>query len=256
MAQIAGRGAIVTGAAGGMGRAIAARFVAEGAGVVLVDSAAEGLHDLAASLGASAVAVAGDVSNPDDVQRIVAAAAHSFESLDIVVNCAAIVRGGTLSDLSLEEWELVTRVNVTGTFLVCQAASQAMIRQSSGGGHSRAIVNIASIEGRVVVASTGRPSVHYAASKAAVEMMTRSLAVELAPYRIRVNAVCPGLIDTPMAAGIFADPERTEWFLSRIPLHRAGKPEEIASAVLFLSSSEAEYITGETLVVDGGWLVQ
>jgi NAD(P)-dependent dehydrogenase (short-subunit alcohol dehydrogenase family) len=236
---------LVTGAASGIGRATAARFAAEGARVVLLDRD-EAVRDVAAEVGGSA-AVA-DVSVPEQVER----ALDGAGPLDVVVNNAAIIRYGRFMELELEEFEDVLRVNVAGTFLVSQAA----VRRMPDDGRPRAIVNLASAEGRRVIARSGHPQVHYGASKAAIEQLTRALAVELAPRGIRVNAVCPGLVATPFTAGVAADPEASRWFLDHVLLDRFGQPEEIAAAVFFLASEEASYVTGSTLVVDGGWLAR
>jgi NAD(P)-dependent dehydrogenase (short-subunit alcohol dehydrogenase family) len=236
---------LVTGAASGIGRATAARFAAEGARVVLLDRD-EAVRDVAAEVGGSA-AVA-DVSVPEQVER----ALDGAGPLDVVVNNAAIIRYGRFMELELEEFEDVLRVNVAGTFLVSQAA----VRRMPDDGRPRAIVNLASAEGRRVIARSGHPQVHYGASKAAIEQLTRALAVELAPRGIRVNAVCPGLVATPFTAGVAADPEASRWFLDHVLLDRFGQPEEIAAAVFFLASEEASYVTGSTLVVDGGWLTR
>jgi NAD(P)-dependent dehydrogenase (short-subunit alcohol dehydrogenase family) len=236
---------LVTGAASGIGRATAARFAAEGARVVLLDRD-EAVRDVAAEVGGSAVVA--DVSVPEQVER----ALDEAGPLDVVVNNAAIIRYGRFMELELEEFEDVLRVNAGGTFLVAQAA----VRRMPDDGKPRAIVNLASAEGRRVIARSGHPQVHYGASKAAIEQLTRALAVELAPRGIRVNAVCPGLVATPFTARVAADPEASRWFLDHVLLDRFGQPEEIAAAVYFLASEEASYVTGSTLVVDGGWLVR
>jgi NAD(P)-dependent dehydrogenase (short-subunit alcohol dehydrogenase family) len=236
---------LVTGAASGIGRATAARFAAEGARVVLLDRD-EAVRDAAAEVGGAAVVA--DVSVPEQVEH----ALDEAGPLDVVVNNAAIIRYGTFLELELEEFEDVLRVNVAGTFLVAQAA----VRRMPDDGRPRAIVNLASAEGRRVIARSGHPQVHYGASKAAIEQLTRALAVELAPRGIRVNAVCPGLVATPFTAGVAADPEASRWFLDHVLLDRFGQPEEIAAAVFFLASEEASYVTGSTLVVDGGWMAR
>jgi NAD(P)-dependent dehydrogenase (short-subunit alcohol dehydrogenase family) len=237
--------ALVTGAASGIGRATAERFASEGARVALLDRD-EAVRDVAAEIGGRAVVA--DVSVPEQVER----ALDEIGVPDVVVNNAAIIRYGTFLELELEEFEDVLRVNVAGTFLVAQAA----VRRMPDDGRPRAIVNLASAEGRRVIARSGHPQVHYGASKAAIEQLTRALAIELAPRGLRVNAVCPGLIATPFTAGVAADPEASRWFLDHVPLDRFGRPEEVAAAIYFLASEEASYVTGSTLVVDGGWLAR
>ncbi len=245
--SLAGRAALVTGAASGIGRAIAERFAAEGARVALLDRD-EAVRDVAEAVGG--LALVADVAVPEDVDRALDQAVAAFGPPDVVVNNAAIIRYGSFMELELEEFDDVMRVNAGGTFLVTQAA----VRRMPEDGRPRAVVNLASAEGRTVIARSGHPQIHYGASKAAIEALTRALAVELAPRGIRVNAVCPGLVATPFTAGVAADPEASAWFLGHVLLDRFGRPEEIAAAALFLASDEASYVTGSTLVVDGGWL--
>jgi NAD(P)-dependent dehydrogenase (short-subunit alcohol dehydrogenase family) len=269
--RLAGRVALVTGAASGIGRAVARRFLAEGARVAAADLNRDGL---AAEFGGPATAdsregagadsgettgvvtVAGDVSRPDDAARMAAAAAEAFGAIDILVNCAGIARYTNFLELPLAEWQLVQDVNATGTFLIAQAVARHMVTGHPDGGRTRAIVNIASIEAHVVLASSGHPQVHYNASKGAVHMITRALAVELAPHGIRVNSVCPGVTETPLASFTLASPYQRAMIERQVPLGRVGQPEDIAAAALFLASEDASYITGEALVVDGGFMVQ
>jgi len=262
--RLAGRVALITGAASGIGRATAGRFLAEGARVAAADMNGDGLEaEFAGHDGA--VTVAGDVSDPAGAARMAAAAVEAFGTIDILVNCAGIARYTSFLELPLEEWQLVQDVNSTGTFLMAQAVARHMVAEFPSGGsggvvpprqHSRAIVNIASVEAHVVLASSGHPQVHYNASKGAVHMITRALAVELAPHGIRVNSICPGLTETPLAAYALATPERRASIEKLVPLGRVAQPGEIAAAALFLASEDASYITGEALVVDGGFMVQ
>ena len=253
--RLAGQVALITGAASGIGRATAQRFLAEGARVAAADMNGDGLdaefggHD-------GVVTVAGDVSDPADAARMAAAAVEAFGTIDVLVNCAGIARYTNFLELPLEEWQLVQDVNSTGTFLMAQAVARHMVAERLQGQPSRAIVNIASVEAHVVLASSGHPQVHYNASKGAVHMITRALAVELAPHGIRVNSICPGLTETPLAAYALATPERRSSIEKLVPLGRVAQPGEIAAAALFLASADASYITGEALVVDGGFMVQ
>ena len=264
--RLTGRAALVTGAASGIGLAVARRFLAEGARVAAADLNRDGL---AAEFGgpargnsgegtgenAGVVTVAGDVSRPDDAVRMAAAAVEAFGAVDILVNCAGIARYTNFLDLPLAEWQLVQDVNATGTFLIAQAVARHMVTERPEG-RTRAIVNIASIEAHVVMASSGHPQVHYNASKGAVHMITRALAVELAPHGIRVNSICPGVTETPLASYALASPQQRAGIERQVPLGRVGQPEDIAAAALFLASEDASYITGEALVVDGGFMVQ
>jgi NAD(P)-dependent dehydrogenase (short-subunit alcohol dehydrogenase family) len=253
--RLAGRVALITGAASGIGRATAQRFLAEGARVAAADMNGDGLEaEFAGHDGA--VTVAGDVSDPADAAHMAAAAVEAFGTIEILVNCAGIARYTNFLELPLEEWQLVQDVNSTGTFLMAQAVARHMVAERSLRQHSRAIVNIASVEAHVVLASSGHPQVHYNASKGAVHMITRALAVELAPHGIRVNSICPGLTETPLAAYALATPERRASIEKLVPLGRVAQPGEIAAAALFLASADASYITGEALVVDGGFMVQ
>ena len=252
--RLADRVALITGAASGIGLATARRFLAEGARVAAADLNGDGLRAEFSELD-GAITVAGDVSEPADAARMADAAVESFGAIDILVNCAGIARYTNFLELPLEEWQLVQNVNSTGTFLMAQAVARHMVARSPVD-HSRAIVNIASVEAHIVVASSGHPQVHYNASKGAVHMITRALAVELAPHGIRVNSICPGLTETPLAAYALATPERRASINKQVPLGRVAQPREIASAALFLASDDASYITGEALVVDGGFMVQ
>jgi NAD(P)-dependent dehydrogenase (short-subunit alcohol dehydrogenase family) len=252
--RLADRVALITGAASGIGLATAERFLAEGARVAAADLNGDGLR-AEFSEREGAITVAGDVSKPADAARMADAAVESFGAIDILVNCAGIARYTNFLELPLEEWQLVQNVNSTGTFLMAQAVARHMVARSPAD-HSRAIVNIASVEAHIVVASSGHPQVHYNASKGAVHMITRALAVELAPHGIRVNSICPGLTETPLAAYALATPELRASINKQVPLGRVAQPGEIAAAALFLASEDASYITGEALVVDGGFMVQ
>ena len=252
--RLAGRIALITGAASGIGKATAQRFLAEGARVAVADANGDGL---AAEFGGrdGVIAVTGDVAQPADAARMAAAAVDGFGGIDILVNCAGIARYTNFLELPLAEWQVVQDVNSTGTFLMAQAVARHMVT-SHPEGRTRAIVNIASVEAHVVLASEGHPQVHYNASKGAVHMITRALAVELAPHGIRVNSICPGVTETPLASFALSNAEKRASIEKLVPLGRVGQPGEIAAAALFLASEDASYITGEALVVDGGFMVQ
>jgi NAD(P)-dependent dehydrogenase (short-subunit alcohol dehydrogenase family) len=256
VSRLAGKVGLVTGAASGIGQAIGERFVAEGARVVFADRDEERLQEVVAAIGPSAVAVVADVTDPGAIERAVNTTFERFDALDLVVNNAGIIGYSGFMELELDEWERVQRVNSTGTFLVSQAAARRMVELPREPGVTRSIVNLSSVEGHRVVARSGHPQVHYGASKAAIHQLTRALAVELAPHGIRVNSLCPGLIRTPFTEAALADDETRAWLLDHVPLARAGKPAEVAAAALFLASDEAAYVTGASLVVDGGWLTK
>ncbi|MFF0542223.1 glucose 1-dehydrogenase [Nocardia thailandica] len=234
MGRLAGKVAVISGAARGMGAAHARRFVGEGASVVLGDVLdAEG-EALAAELGEAAVYQHLDVREPDQWKAVVELAVERFGGVQVLINNAGIANGNRLVDFALDEWQRIIDINLTGTFLGMQAVVPAM----TGGG---SIVNISSVEGM-----RGSPGLHgYTATKFAVRGLTKSAALELAHQGIRVNSVHPGLITTPMTENIPAD------FL-QIPLGRAADSDEVSALVAYLASDESSYSTGAEFVVDGG----
>src|SRR3954447_20056012 len=234
------RAAIVTGAAQGIGFEIAKLFTAEGASVVLADIDAEHANAAAERLD-RAVGVACDVTVPGGVDELVAHRVENHESLDVMVNNAGITRDATMRKMSLEDFDAVLSVHLRGAWLGTRAASLAM-READGG----AIVNMSSVSGKV--GNIGQTN--YSAAKAGIVGLTKAAAKEVAHAGVRVNAVQPGLIKTPMTAAM-----REDIFAAReqeIPMQRAGEPEEVAKAVLFLASDLASYITGVVLEVAGG----
>ncbi len=245
-----GKVAIVTGAGRGMGRAVASRFGREGARVVVAEVNSEHGEEVASeirSAGGDATAVQLDVSKPADVRRLFAAAVKRYGAVDIVVNNAGIAVARPLVDYTEEDWDRQMGVNVKGVFFCCQEAARVMIPRRQG-----KIVNFASTSAFV---SSSKPEVAYDTSKGAVRQLTVSVAAELAPHSINVNAVAPGTTATEMTRSTLATEEGLAWQLARIPMGRVGRPDDIASVVLFLCSPEASYITGHTLVADGGWLL-
>jgi len=247
--RLAGKVAMITGGANGMGAAEASMFAKEGAKVVIADLLETEGQQVEAALttaGGEALFVRLDVTNEEDWQEAVTTAVTRFGKLDILVNNAGI-SGTYISDLlSTEAWDRIMAINARGVFLGLKYAIPAM--QQSGGG---AIVNISSISGFV-----GQDYTHmaYNASKGAVRIMTKSAAVQYAQDGIRVNSVHPGIIPPMRTSRGSADPERRARMLAQVPMGREGKREEVGYAVLFLASDEASYITGTELVVDGGFL--
>jgi len=245
--RLAGKVALVTGAARGMGEAEARLFAREGARVLLGDVLdAEG-EAVAREIGAAARYLRLDVSREADWSRAVEEATSGFGRLDVLVNNAGIVRSAPLEAMSLEDYRAVIDVNQVGVFLGMRAAVPALAR---GGGGS--IVNVSSIDGL-----TGMNFViGYVASKFAVTGMTRAAALELAPRGIRVNSIHPGYVDTPMAnpAGEASPTPLQRFAQQRVPLGRMARPEEVAQVALFLASDESSYCTGSQLLVDGGVL--
>ncbi|MGW0247955.1 glucose 1-dehydrogenase [Nocardia goodfellowii] len=236
MGRLTGKVALISGGARGMGAAHARALVAEDARVVLGDILDDEGAALAKELGDNAAYVPLDVREKQPWVDAVAEAVQRFGALNVLVNNAGIVNGNLLVDFELSEWQRIIDINLTGTFLGMQAAVPAMIE--AGGG---SIVNISSVEGM-----RGSPGLHgYTATKFAVRGLTKSTALELAQYNIRVNSVHPGLITTPMTEGIPAD------FL-QIPLKRAADPAEVSNLVTYLASDESSYSTGAEFVIDGG----
>ena len=243
--------AVVTGAAGGIGSAVSRRLFSEGARIVLLDLPTSNLESVARELdetGERVLAVAADVTEEEEVRRAVREGKKRFGSIDILVNNAGIARMAPVLELAMATYDRIMAVNVRGSFLVALECAREM---ASGGGGS--IVQIASTCAFSAGASPDLCA--YNMSKAAVRQMVPSLASELAPHGVRVNAVAPGTIDTEMSRAGMPDEESVAATLRKIPLRRLGEPEEIAAACAFLCSADAGYVTGQTLVVDGGWLI-
>jgi 3alpha(or 20beta)-hydroxysteroid dehydrogenase len=243
MDRLAGKVALISGAARGQGAAEARLFAAEGARVLLGDLLDAPGAALAAELGTSAAYLHLDVTREDDWRRAVETARRRFGRLDVLVNNAGVLRPGTIETLPLADFEAVVRVNQIGCFLGMQAAIPAL-RESGGG----SIVNVSSIAGM-----RGRPGlVAYVASKWAIRGMTKTAALELGRDGIRVNAILPGAIDTPMIGGPdFSAVDRATHF-AKLPVARIGEPADVARLALFLASDESAYCTGAEFVIDGG----
>ncbi len=251
MAKLKNKVAIITGARRGMGKSHAKLLAKEGAKVVVSDVSKEDCQKVVEEIkkeGGEAMAVKCNVTEKSEVEEMIDKTVKKWGKVDILVNNAGIVQFKNFLYLTEAEWDKTINVNLKGYFLCAQAAAREMKKQESG-----VIVNIASVA--MGQQGIGFPQiVHYCASKGGITAMTEALAVELAPLNIRVNTVSPGLIETPMIDPVKEDPKTEKAMLARIPMKRSGKPEEVSNLVLFLASDESSYMTGSTVVVDGGWL--
>lgn len=265
--RLEGRVAIITGGASGIGRATARRFAEEGAHLVLADlnpdRGNEAKEEIEKSFNRRAIFVPCDVCKEEDIDNVVARAMAEFGRVDTVLAAAGVssanyvsgvpgmrsddMQAGHLINKSVADWERVMKINLTGVMLTDRAVARAMIASGTKG----SIVNIASVAARVPLPGAA----DYNVSKAGVEMLTRVFAMELAAHGIRVNAIGPGFIATPMTQGLQDDPEGQQMMIGMTPLGRLGKPIEIANTALFLACDESSYFTGQTLYPSGGMMV-
>jgi glucose 1-dehydrogenase len=245
--RLNGKIAVVTGGSRSIGRAIAIGFAREGASVVVnyghnEEAAAEVVRTIEAA-GGNAVAIRGDVAKSDDVNRLMAQAIDAYGRIDILVNNAAILKRTPFLEISEQEWDEILGLNLKGYFLCAQAAARQMVKQRSG-----VIVNMSSASEELA----GINLTHYCCAKGGVRLLTRQLALELAPYNIRANSVAPGLIETDLNRSDLADPAFREHRLSMIPLKQIGTPDDVVGAAIFLASDESRLATGSTLFIDAG----
>ena len=246
--ELTGKKALVTGASRGIGLAAATALAEAGADLILCSRNLTGLREAAKAIegkGRKALSLHADVSDPNDVQRIVAEAIRVFGAVDILVNSAGQISRKAATDWSIQEWTDLMDVNLRGTFLFCQEVGRNMIKRKTRG----KIINIASL-----LSTIGRPNlVPYVSSKGGVASLTRSLAVEWAIHGINVNAIAPGYIRTEMTRALQEDEAKSSEIISRIPFGRWGAPEDLKGAFVFLASSASDYVTGQIIYVDGGW---
>jgi 3-oxoacyl-[acyl-carrier protein] reductase len=243
MFDLSGKTALVTGATGGIGGSIARALHKQGATVAVSGRQAEKLEALAAELGERAHVVPCDLADRAAVAKLISEAIGALGRLDILVNNAGLTRDNLFMVMKDDEWDAVIAVNLTSTFMLCRTAAREMIRAKSGYGR---IINISSISG--VFGNPGQGN--YAASKAGMIGMTKSLAREVAPRGITANCIAPGFISTPMTEAL--NEKQTAEIAKMIPAQRFGTPDEIAAGVVYLASEEAAYITGQTLHINGG----
>ena len=247
--RLEGKVALITGAASGMGRLAAGVFAREGAAVVATDLSADGLRETVEQVqggGGTITGLTGDVSRADDVRHWVEEGVRTYGRLNVLYNNAGIFpdEDGSVVDLSEDVYQRVMDVNMKGIYLCCKYGVPELIK--AGGG---SIVNVASF---VALLGCTVPQDAYTASKGAVLSLTRSLAVQFGPHNVRANAICPGPIETPLLRELLRDEAARQRRLSRIPLGRFGRPEDVVYAALYLASDESSWTTGATFVVDGG----
>jgi len=251
MFELNGKVALLTGARRGMGAANARALAIQGAKVVVTDideGECQPVVQEITDAGGEAACFKMDVSNASEVNDVIDAIIEKYGRLDILINNAGIYEPKPFLEMTEEEWDRTIDINLKGQFLCAQRAAKEMAKNNWG-----RIVNIASIaSGQVGVGVAA--SAHYTASKGGITGMTETLAIELAPLNINVNAIGPGVIDTPMVSASQIPKEQMDAMLSQLPIKRMGTPEEVAAMVVFLSSEEASYVTGATFFVDGGWL--
>jgi meso-butanediol dehydrogenase / (S,S)-butanediol dehydrogenase / diacetyl reductase len=245
--RFANKVAVVTGGASGIGLAITRRLIEEGASVAAGDLNTAGLAEIAAGFGDRFIGVGTDVTKEADTERLVAVAVEKFGAVHTAFNVAGGSRPGYIVDLSESDWDFTVDLCLKGVFLGMKHQARQMMRQGRGG----TIVNIASLNAHVPM----HAGAAYVAAKAGVELLSRNGALEFAPFGIRVNAILPGLVQTPLTRRHFDNSDALAAFMERIPMGRPAQPEEIAAPALYLASDDASYVSGASLQVDGAWAV-
>lgn len=247
--DLTGRVAVVTGAGRGLGRSMALALAAAGADIVAASRTSGEIESLCTevqALGRRAVAITADITDPHDCERLASEAAERLGRVDILVNNAGVNIRKPVLELTPEEYRQVLSTNLEGYFHCARAVGRKLVEQGSG-----KVINISSILGRVALANQAA----YASSKGGIEQLTKVLAIEWAPHNVQVNAIGPTYFETELTRPLFEDPERHDFITRRTPMGRWGQPHELAGAVIFLASAASDYVTGHTLMVDGGWTV-
>lgn len=239
--------AIVTGAASGIGNAIVERLINEGASVAGADLNEKGLKEMEGQLGERFLGVKTDVTKESGHEALLEKTVETFKQVDYAFNVAGASKSGTITDLAEEDWRFTIDLVLNGVFLGMKHQAKQMKEQKTGG----AIVNVSSLNAHVPMYGGSA----YASGKAGVEMLTKNGALELSRHDIRINAILPGLVETPLTAGFNENKEIKDAFMERIPMQRPADPKEIAAPALYLASDDASYINGTSLVVDGAWEV-
>lgn len=239
--------AIITGGGTGIGAATAKLFCREGAQAVLFGRREDRLEETVAILGENALAVSGDITNARDINHLISKTLDAYGRIDIVVNNAGVFAPAPLHETPDEDWDHSLNVNLRGVFLLCKRVLPIMMKQKSGN-----FIHISSILGMIAVPQTAA----YNSSKGALMQLSKSIAVEYGAEGIRSNVICPGLIDTEMTASLMEDEALMEEWSKGYPIGRFGKPEDVASACLYLASDESSFVTGASLPVDGGYTAQ
>jgi NAD(P)-dependent dehydrogenase (short-subunit alcohol dehydrogenase family) len=245
--RLAGKACIVTGGGSGIGKAIATAFVREGARVTICGRDAHKLQQAAGEIGPQCLAIKADISRPDDINKLVDQTVQNFKRLDILVNNAGILLAGTAESLIDEQWDQTYNTNVRGLWQLSRAALPHMRAAGCG-----SIINI----GSVLSYLGARNRVAYAASKGAVLAMTRAMALDHAAENIRINCICPGIVETELVAAFNLDEKARQQRIAAHPVGRFGQPEDIAGLAVFLASDEARWVTGAAFPVDGGYSAQ
>jgi 2-dehydro-3-deoxy-D-gluconate 5-dehydrogenase len=244
-----GKSALVVGASKGLGKVMALALSGAGADVAVAsrsESLIEELRDEIIASGRKAVAIKADIKREEDIIGMAGQVIDSFGKIDILVNNAGIYIPATALNITATDWDNTLDINLKGLFLSCKTVGRHMVDQKKG-----KIINIASVLGK----RAAQASVAYSASKAAIIQLTRSLALELAPHNIRVNAIAPGWFETEMVENVLGDPNTRKYFLSKTPLRKFGVPEDLDGAIIFLASKASDFMTGETITIDGGFSI-